>query len=147
MLPDLNINSDVVLRILGVISIIIGMAGVLGFWKRWYWRSQRNTVYGYPLLGIICFLVSYEDYILENLQIEEWVLISVYLALFGVVVWISYSPPEFLKPKFVKRIEEEPPEVYERMAKHVMEDKPWREKAKSPEALEKWIKAVKRSIR
>lgn len=147
MLPDLNLDSDIVLRVLGVISIIIGLAGLLGFWKRWYWRSQRSTVYGYPLLGIICFIVSFEDYILQNLLPKEWILISIYLVLFGIVVWISYSPPEFLKPKFVKRIEQEPQEVYERMARHVMEDKPWREKAKNLEALEKWIKEVKRSIR
>jgi len=146
MFNDLDINTQVVLRVLGVLSILIGLAGLLGFWKRWYFRSQKNTVYGYPLLGALCFLVSYEDYLLSNIIHKEWALIGCYLVIMAAVIWISYSPPEFIKPKFVKRIEREPYEVYQKMAKHVMEDKPWREKAKNMEALEKWIRKVKRTV-
>ncbi|MCB2209774.1 hypothetical protein KQH62_02665 [bacterium] len=148
MLSDLNFDTAVVLRVLGVFSIVIGMSGLLGFWKRWYFRSKNNTVYGYPLLGLLCFLVSYEDYILANLISREWILITIYIIVMVLVMWISYSPPAFLKPRFVKRIEQEPNAVYQKMAKHVIqEDKPWRDKAKNMEALDKWIRQVKRTIR
>ena len=147
MFSNLNLDNGVLLRVLGIISILVGVAGLSGIWKRWYFRSQKSTVYGYPLLGVLCFVVSYEDQILGNYIQREWVLIVIYLIIMAAVVLISYAPPEFIKPRFVKLIEQESPKVYQAMAKHVMEEKPWRERAKNNDELKKWIKQVKRTVR
>jgi len=140
----INVDSYLVLRLLGVFSILIGIAGMSGLWKRWYFRSQRNTVYGYPLLGVTCILGSLEKEVQNALGGREWLVIMVYAILLGGALLISYSPPKILKPRFVKRIEQEPHWVYEKMVKEVMSDKPWGQNAKNKQALEKWIKEIKK---
>ncbi|HAF61349.1 MAG TPA: hypothetical protein DCK95_03370 [Anaerolineaceae bacterium] len=141
---NLNIDSQLVLRFLGVFSIIIGIVGMSGLWKRWYFRSQRNTVYGYPLLGVTCILGSFEKEVQAALGGREWLVVVIYAILLGGALLISYSPPQVLKPRFVKRIEQEPHWVYEKMVKEVMSDKPWGQNAKNRTALEKWIKEIKK---
>lgn len=140
-----DISSDIILRIIGGIVIIIGLSGYFGFWKRWYWRSQRSAVYGYPLLGIVCMLVSFEDQLMQKFLIKEWILIIIYIILLSMMVWFSYSPPEIIKPRFVKRIEQETNWVYRKMAAYAIKDNPWRYKAKNPKALDKWIREIKRN--
>lgn len=141
---DLQLDSQVVLRVVGLFSIVVGLLGLTGVWKRWYWRSQRNTVYGYPLLGLACMLGSFEDTIQQMVGGREWLVIVFYIILLGGTVLISYSPPKFLKPRWIKRIEKEPHWVYEKMVKEVMADKPWRYKAKNMTELEKWIKEIRK---
>lgn len=143
-MAQIEIGSEMGLRILGVIAIVAGLSGLFGFWKRWYWRSKKSSVYGFPLLGLVTILVSFEDAIMQYLHVPEWVLIFLYIILLSAVVWLSASPPEFLKPKFVKRIEQESPNVYDKMVQHVMQDKPWRDKINTSKSLEKWIAEVKR---
>lgn len=139
-----DLNSDVILRIVGGFVFLIGLSGLFGLWKRWYWRSKRSAVYGYPLLGAVCILVSLEDHLMQTFHIKEWILIVIYMVLLAGVVWFSYSTPEFIKPGFVRRIELEPEYVYQSMVKIVMKDKPWRYKAKNKKNLEKWIREIKK---
>lgn len=141
---NLNLDSQLVLRFLGVFSIFIGLLGLSGKWKRWYWRSQRNTVYGYPLLGLACILGSYEEEVRAFLSGKEWLIIVFYVILLGGSLVISYSPPRILKPHWVKRVEQEPHWVYEKMVKEVMSDKPWGQKAKNLDSLEQWIKEIRK---
>jgi len=141
---NLNLDSQLVLRFLGIFSIFIGLLGLSGKWKRWYWRSQRNTVYGYPLLGLACILGSYEEEVHAFLSGEEWLIIVFYVILLGGSLVISYSPPRMLKPRWVKRVEQEPHWVYEKMVKEVMSDKPWGQKAKNLDSLEQWIKEIRK---
>jgi hypothetical protein len=141
---NLSIDSQLVLRFLGVFSIVVGLVGLSGKWKRWYWRSQRNTVYGYPLLGFACILGSFEKEVQAALGGREWLVIVIYAILLGGALLVSYFPPKFLKPRWVKRVEQEPHWVYEKMVKEVMSDQPWGQKAKNMAALEKWIKEIKK---
>jgi len=71
-------------------------------------------------------------------------IIVFYVILLGGSLVISYSPPRMLKPRWVKRVEQEPHWVYEKMVKEVMSDKPWGQKTKNLDSLEQWIKEIRK---
>lgn len=139
-------TSTLLLQAIGIVFIILGILGMIGFYKRWYW-SGSTRAYGYVPFGLLAILVSFEKPIKEFLGSNFWILIVGYTLLLGLGFFVFARPPKFLKPAWIQRIEEEPKRVYEAMAKEVKGKADWRKKVETPEALEAWIKEIHKKQR
>ena len=62
-MPELDLNFFIVL--LGLFFLGLGLAGILGPYKRWYWKSKR-MVYAYAPVGILFFLSALEKSITDS---------------------------------------------------------------------------------
>jgi hypothetical protein len=138
-----NISTEMVLQVLGVVFIGLGIAGLVGRWKNWYWRSPRS-IYGYIPFGLMFILASMEKPIRAQLANATWILIGAYVVLFALGLWGFIRPPSFLQPQWLRPIEAQPRSVYLEMATQVKAGLDWRARVADPQALEKWIKEVRR---
>lgn len=121
----------------------IGLAGVLGFWKSWYWRSPRR-VYPYIPLGVLFFAAAFDEQMKAALPGNEWIVTAVYVLIFAVVIWFVVATPRWLKPQWIRKIEDQPKNVYAEMARQAQANDDWREKVNDPQKLDAWIQEVRR---
>jgi hypothetical protein len=138
-----GLNLELVLQVFGAVFILLGLAGMLGIWKGWYWRSQRS-VYGYIPFGLMFLMSSFEARIRLALGPAGWLVIVVYVILFALGVLGFSRPPQFLKPRWTRLIEAQPRAVYDAMAREVRAGEKWRPRVATQEALEEWIREVRR---
>ena len=117
-----------------------------GVYKRWYWAGSTRA-YGYVPFGALAILVSFEKPLKASLGSNFWILIVGYTLLLGLGFFLFAKPPNFIKPAWILRIEQEPKRVYEAMAKEVKGKADWRKKAETPAALEAWIKEIHKKQR
>ena len=133
----------IVLQVFGAIFIALGIAGLLGIWKNWYWRSQRS-IYGYIPFGLLFLVSAFEPQIRPRLGGSLWILIAIYTLLLALGIWGFIRPPRFVKPKWVQAIEAQPASVYHAMRKQVKAGENWRRRVSTSEELDAWIKEIRR---
>jgi hypothetical protein len=138
-----NLDANWLLRLMGVFFILAGLAGITGRWKGWYWRSQK-TAYGYIPLGALFVMTSFELQMLQWVGKATWVIWAIYALIFAIGMWAFIRPPKFLKPEWIRTIEAQPPWIYKAMASQVKAGKDWRQRVENPQAIEDWIKEIKR---
>ena len=139
-------TTTLVLQALGIVFIILGVSGMTGVYKRWYWAGSTRA-YGYVPFGLLAILVSFEKSLKGTLGSYFWILIVSYTLLLGLGFFLFAKPPKFIKPAWILRIEKEPKRIYEAMAKEVKGKADWRKKVETPEALEAWIKEINKKQR
>jgi hypothetical protein len=136
-------SLTLLLQLFGALFIVMGVAGHLGLYKAWYWNSP-SRIYGYVPFGLIFIASSFEAQIRAQLGQLGWLMIALYVVLFGLGLWGFIKPPTFLKPGWIRLIETQPRYVYEVMAQDVKSGINWRERVATPEALAEWIKVSRR---
>ena len=134
-------DDQTLLVLFGVVFLGMGLAARLGMWKAWYWRT-RGGAYGYIPLGLL--------FIVYSLRPELTALFGTELAFFVVFglmllvgVWWSFAPPDFMKPGWVRWVEDQPERVQEAMRERADGDTEWREHLESREAVEQWARRLK----
>jgi hypothetical protein len=138
---DLDTRS--LLLLLGFFFIGAGVAGIAGKYKRWYWGSRRS-IYAYVPFGFLFILVA-----IGQTMTDEAVSLTLRIAeflVFGLAAWWVFKPPKFIRPAWIKMIEDHPKAIYEAMVAQVKEGKEWHSKVNDPELLEKWIKSIEKSL-
>lgn len=130
-----------IMQTLGVIFIILGITGMTGIYKKWYWTGP-NRIYGYLPFGLLLILASIEDQIKTWLGENSWVLLVAYFLILGFGMWGFIKPLKCFKPAWIKRIEQEPKFVFEDMAISAKKSQEWRAKVSSVETLNIWIKEI-----
>jgi len=136
---------EVILQIFGGFFILVGFAGLFGIWKSWYWRSQRS-IYGYIPFGLMFIVASIETRLRQQLGQAGWIVIAIYVVLFVVGSWGFIRPPRLIKPLWVRTIEEQSNAVYKAMSSEVKSGVDWRSRVASKEALEDWIRTIRRKL-
>ena len=139
-------TTTLLLQALGVLFFAMGVMGMLGVYKRWYWSSPTRA-YGYAPFGLLFILVSLEKQLRELLGANFWMLIAAYVLILGLGLWGFIKPLDAFKPAWIKRIEAEPKRVYEAMASEAKGSQDWKAKVATPEALEDWIKEIQKKQR
>ena len=136
-------SLPILLQLFGALFIVMGLAGHLGLYKAWYWNSPTR-IYGYIPFGLIFIVSSFEAEIRTQLGQLGWLVIAIYVILFGLGIWGFVKPPLFLKPGWIRLIETQPKYVYDVMKQDVKSGINWRARVASPEALAEWIKVSRR---
>jgi hypothetical protein len=137
-----GISLTLILQLFGAFFILMGVAGLLSFYKNWYWQS-RQSIYGYIPFGLIFVVSSFETQIRQQLGANGWLVIVIYVLLFALGVWGFVRPPQFIKPGWIRLIETQPQNVYDAMVKEVKAGVNWHQKVESPEALAEWIRTIR----
>jgi len=136
------INPQFLISLFGIVFAAIGVAARLGRWKNWYWQT-RGSVYGYVPLGLLFLLYAYKEEAVARLG-PYYIL---YQGLLGILVavglWWSLRPPEFVKPAWVRWVEEYPKNVQEAMRKAAEAGDEWEPHMASPEELKAWVKTLR----
>ncbi len=130
-----------IMQTLGAIFILLGIAGMTGIYKKWYWTGP-NKIYGYVPFGLLLILASLEDQLKVWLGGSNWALLSVYSVMLGFGMWGFIKPLKIFKPAWIRRIEQEPKFVFEDMAVSAKKSQEWRAKVSSIEYLNVWIKEI-----
>lgn len=139
-----NFDTQLLLQAFGIIFIGIGVVVRLGLWKQWYWRS-KTSVYAYIPLGIIFFMVSFNDLAREQLGVNFWVYQACYAVPVALGVWWVARTPTFVKPDWVRWVEAYPPRIYEAMQQAALKDAEWERHVTSQKEVEAWAKSLERT--
>ena len=134
-----GLSLNLMLQLFGALFILMGLAGHLGIYKGWYWNSP-NRIYGYVPIGLVFIISSFEAEIRAKLGQLGWLVVALYVVLFGLALWGFVKAPKFIKPGWVRLIEAAPKRVYAVMVQDVKSGINWRERVATPEALAQWIK-------
>ena len=137
-----NFDPTLLLQAFGFIFLSLGVAARLGLWKKWYWRT-KGAVYSYVPLGLLFLVYSFNELAKARLGQYFWM----YQALFGVLIvlgiWLSFRPPKFVKPAWVRWVEAQPAQVVKDMEQDALDDPNWERHVTSPEAVDTWAKSLK----
>lgn len=138
-----DIDTEVVLRFVGYGFMITWVVVRAGLWKGWYWRT-RGGVYAYLPLGLVFVLYSYQEMIQAALG-SDFIWFIVFMFLLGVLcIWLSLRPPDFVKPAWVRWIDEHPSRIRKAMAAAVEEGETWEEHVQSQQAVNRWAQSLAR---
>jgi hypothetical protein len=139
----LNFDADIFLQVFGLVFLAMGVAVELGFWKKWYWRSQGKA-YGYIPVGLLFILYSFNTQAQERLGANYWIFNVLFGALAVLAVWLFFRPPAFVRPAWVRWVEAYPPETYKAMQQAALDDPNWDKHMSSPEAVDEWVRSLKK---
>ena len=137
----MDLNPQLIISIIGVVFMALGISVRTGWWKKWYWRT-RGGVYGYIPMGCLFLLYAYESKVVQH--VNNFVLVAVYVVLATLVVFLSLKPPKWIKPTWIRWIEEMPAATQKAMRNHAKEDDEWMDFVDSRESLQKWFKQLKK---
>ena len=137
----MDLNPQLIISIIGVVFMALGISVRTGWWKKWYWRT-RGGVYGYIPMGCLFLLYAYESKVVQH--VNNFVLVAVYVVLATLVVFLSLKPPKWIKPTWIRWIEEMPAATQKAMRNHAKEDDEWMDFVDSRESLQKWVKQLKK---
>lgn len=140
-----NINTQDLLRLLGIGFAAAWIFVRVGYWKSWYWRS-RGGPYAYLPLGVVFFLYTFQGIAEERLGSSYFLYFGGMILLVLVCLWWSLRPPSFVQPAWVRWIEEHPKRVRDAMAKEVEKNEDWEAHVESKQAVEAWARALKRKL-
>jgi hypothetical protein len=138
-----SINTNLLLIAFAVVFIVISLLGFFGIWKNWYWQSPRR-VYPYLPLGFLFLLATFDTQLRKYFSGNEWIVTVIYGAIMAVVIWFTVAPPKAIKPKWVRIIEEHPPQVYTELAHQAKHDQSWRNHVRDEQSLRLWIEQARK---
>lgn len=136
-----GINEDALTWTIGAALVLLWVAGRLGWWKRWYWRS-RHAIYPYLPIGVLFLL--YPSYsALRSAWSGSPLLLDAGLAVLGVIaLWWIIRPPGLIKPAWIRWVEAQPEGAYEKMARAATGGESWGKHVKSKQAVSKWARRL-----
>jgi len=134
-----------VMQLMGVLFVAAWLAGRLGVWKGWYWRT-RATPYGYLPLGILFIYYSFHS-IVQSQYPGYYVAYQVGAGvLIAVGVWWMVRPPAWVKPAWVHWVERHPKRLYQAMAEAVRSGEAWEKHTESQKAVDAWARSLERKL-
>jgi hypothetical protein len=137
-----DIDTNIIIQIIGAAFFALGLAARFGLWKKWYW-SVRSGPYAYMPLGVLFFLYTYADPAVEVLGPNSFLYYVVFGLMAVLCVWWSLRPPLFMKPTWIRWIEKHPRRVIKAMEREVEDGEDWEALIESEESVDKWAKTLK----
>lgn len=138
-----GLSFTLMLQLFGALFILMGLAGHLGLYKAWYWNSP-NRIYGYVPIGVVFIVSSLEADLRAKLGQLDWMVVGLYVILFGLALWWFIKPPKFIKPGWIRLIEAASKRDYQVMVQDVKAGMDWHKRVATPEVLAEWIKEAHR---
>jgi hypothetical protein len=138
----LGIDPAKLISLFGLTFASVGLAARLGLWIDWYWRT-RGSVYSYVPLGLLFMLYAFNDQAPQRFG-QYYIVYQALLALLMIFgAWWSLRPPDWIKPTWVRWVEEYPDTTREAMQKAVEDGEDWQPHMASRESLEAWVKTLR----
>jgi hypothetical protein len=136
--------------------VIAGMIGLgLGIWtwlgknRAWYLISDyyvllpKGMHYALPISGLM-FITLGISLFFPNSRIGDIIMYWVTFPLLAIVLLIVIFQPSWLKPKWVRWLEENHGDILEILIREGRETPNWSEKVSTQEGLEEWVEEVRR---
>jgi hypothetical protein len=139
-MPELNTQD--LLRVLGIGFIGAWVFVRAGYWKSWYWRF-RGGPYAYLPLGVVFILYTYDEQAKASLGSSYFLYFGAIILLALVCLWWSLRPPAFVQPTWIRWIEQYPKRVREAMANDVKQNADWEKRVESKETVDAWARSLK----
>lgn len=139
-----DFDTPSLLKAFGLTFAGIGVAARLGLWKQWYWRS-KGMVYAYLPLGVIFLLYGYEALAKERLGASFWIYQASYVVPLILGAWWVVRTPAFVKPDWVRWVEDCPESTRQAMRQAAQDDPRWEEHVASREKVEAWARSLERA--
>lgn len=140
-----DIDTDTLLRFIGVGFALAWLIVRFGYWKGWYWRT-RGGVYAYLPLGVVFYLYTYQELAQEKLGPNFFIYYGVMILLTLICVWWSVRPPAIIQPTWIRWIEQHPQRIRKAMANEVQNGVDWEKHVLSKEAVDAWARKLKRGL-
>jgi hypothetical protein len=131
---------------LGLFFIFLGSGVRLGYWKRWYLGPDdpifypKPGVYGLIPLGLALFCT-----LLVLVLPEPWQTFATWAAFSfaGLCILLVGLQPWWIKPKWVRWLEEENDDILDRLIQEARWTKDWEKRIATQEGLEAWVAEVR----
>ena len=137
----MNLNPQLIILLIGLIFVALGIAALTGWWKKWYWRT-RGGAYGYIPMGLLFVIYAYEAQVAQYIGAAG--VITAYVVLAVLVVYLSLRPPRWIKPNWIRWVEDLPAAMQKAMRAVAKEDDDWMTHMNTQEAVKKWAKQLKK---
>jgi hypothetical protein len=131
----------------GVWVLWSGLRLHLGHWRQWFLMEDtmfaaRPVLYGLVPFGlaVICFAI---DLLLPTLEARRTVAAYIVLPLIVLAVILSFWQPKWLKPKWVRWLEENNQDILELIVEEGRKTKEWGKVVATQEGLEAWVAEVR----
>ncbi len=138
-----SINTTFLLIAFAAVFIGISLTAMTGIYKKWYWKSPRRA-YPYLPLGLLFLLAMFDDELKGFFPGNEWIVTAIYAVFMAVVIWFAVAPPRVLKPKWIRIIEEQPPNVYQELARQAEAGEAWMQHVRDEQSLRLWVEQARR---
>lgn len=132
---------------LGLVFILLGGSIRLGYWKKWYLGPDdpifypKPGVYGLISLGLACIVLAL-GLVLPDL--ENWFALGVPVFLSLVTILLVGLQPWWVKPAWVRWLEEENDDILDRLIEEARWTKDWEKRIATQEGLEAWVTEVRK---
>jgi hypothetical protein len=138
------LDADLMLTALGIGLTAFGIYVHFGKWKEWYWKTNGG-IYGYVPLGLMLVVESNYKRVIPNAP--RYVSVAILVLLAVLAIYLKIKQPEWVKPKWVRWLDGQPKRVRQAMQADVLLDKNWAQHTNSQEAVELWVKELKKNIK
>jgi hypothetical protein len=130
----------------GLTFIVVGIGIRLGYWKKWYLAPDdpifypKPGVYGFVPLGLFCWCT-----LLVLVLSEPWQTFATWAAFSFVIlgIFLVGLQPWWIKPKWVRWLEEENDDILDRLIQEARWTKDWEKRIATQEGLEAWVAEVR----
>jgi hypothetical protein len=130
----------------GSVFIFLGSGVRLGYWKWWYLGPDdpiffpKPGVYGFIPLGLSFFCTALVLVLPEPWQtLATWVTFS----LAALSLFLIGLQPRWIKPAWVRWLEEENADILDRLIEEARRTKDWHKRVATQEGLEAWVAEVR----
>lgn len=137
-----NFDTQLLILAFGLIFIGLGTAARFGYWKKWFWQI-RGSIYGYIPFGCLFILYAYDENIKKCFSPYPWITWIIYCLFFGLGVWFTARPPNFIKPLWIRWIDKYPENIVEAMRIYAKENSAWESHIQTEETVDVWAKSLK----
>jgi hypothetical protein len=132
----------------GLVFIVLGLGIRLGYWRWWYLGPDdpifypKPGVYGFITLGLTCVVLSlvfvfpYPNPLSRIMFWGSFFLCILSILLVGLQPW-------WIKPAWVRWLEEENADILDRLIEEARRTKDWHKRVATQEGLEAWVAEVR----
>jgi hypothetical protein len=131
---------------LGLFFILLGGSIRLGYLKKWYLGPDdpifypKPGVYGFIPLGLACIILAL-GLVFQGL--ENWLVLGVPMFLCLITFLLVGLQPWWIKPAWVRWLEEENDDILDRLIQEARWTKDWEKRIATQEGLEAWVTEVR----
>lgn len=131
---------------LGLFFILLGGSIRLGYLKKWYLGPDdpifypKPGVYGFIPLGLACIILAL-GLVFQGL--ENWLVLGVPMFLCLIAIFLVGLQPRWIKPQWVRWLEEENDDILDRLIQEACWTKDWEKRIATQEGLETWVAEVR----
>jgi hypothetical protein len=145
LFPNLNLNLNYLISIMGGIFVLLGIFIRLGHMKQVYWKSPRSMV-GYIPLGFVFALAGFYEPASKAAPTMFYAYLGLFAIVVGLTLYFAIRPPKFIKPAWVLWVEKHPHAVQKAMAADTENNENWKQNVTSEAAVNSWAKQLGRKL-